>query len=301
MRQKPAPEDIHQGHQDPAGSMAGRKVRRDWLNRIPDYTLVKREHPEGEWEDEDWEDDLDSDEEPDPMLSIPDDVEQDRADREQRRKRSLQNPELAQRAFSLEGHYLRGLATQFARMISKVAEDSADLPSQGDEEWDMAELARRRFTGRHIHQCRMKRERRSVAVVLDTSPSCSQQSRLFATLAMIAESLGDCELFEAPNFHISSRRVDGHWVDLERTKARKQPDYHWNFKGRVVIAFGDFDGLEVIAQASQEPGNKIYWFSCEERPMVLESMRDRFIRSYKGRYLPALNLKQMMKAMKRVR
>ncbi|HKI99290.1 MAG TPA: hypothetical protein VKB51_12530 [bacterium] len=228
-------------------------------------------------------------------LEIPDEVEQRRREEERKRRRGALNLGEAPQAFGLEGHYLRNLATRFARMISKVAEDSADLPSEGDEEWDMNELIRRRFTGRLIGQCRMTREKRKVAVVLDTSPSCEHQARLFGSIARIAEELGDCEIYDAPNFIIHSRKLDGEWEVLP------EAEREWQFKGRVVLAFGDFDGIDRICQASQVRGNRIYWFCCEERPSVLEHGRETFVKKFRGHYHPATHLGQLMNALRRVR
>ena len=229
-----------------------------------------------------------------PGLSIPPDVEK-LLDEERRRRLSTLNLSLAPQAFGLEGRYLRALAARFARMVSKVAEDSADMPTQGDDEWDLEELRTRRFTGRLVSQCRMTREKRKVAVVLDTSPSCEHQARLFGSVAQVAEALGDCELYDAPNFAIVARKLNEAWETLPELERE------WQFQRRVVLAFGDFDGIDRICKASQVRGNKIYWFSCEERPSVLDSQRDTFVKHYKGRYLPATNLAALMKAMGRVR
>jgi len=228
-------------------------------------------------------------------LDVPEEIEAQRREDETRKHRSVLNRDMAPQAFALEGHYLRNLATRFARMVSKVAEDSADLPMAGDDEWDYSELLRRRFTGRMIHQCRMTREKRKVAVVLDTSPSCEHQARLFGSIARIAEELGDCDLYDAPNFLIMAHKSGSDWTRLS------EHERQWDFQGRVVLAFGDFDGIDKIAKASAVRGNKIYWFSCEERPQVLEMHREEFLKTYKGKYFPATNLGQLFKAMGRVR
>jgi len=229
-----------------------------------------------------------------PGLSVPPEVEAKR-EKERRRRLGALNRSLAPQAFGLEGRYLRALAARFARMVSKVAEDSADMPTQGDDEWDLEELRTRRFTGRLVSQCRMTREKRKVAVVLDTSPSCEHQARLFGSVAQVAEALGDCELYDAPNFAIVARKLSDAWETLPELER------DWQFQRRVVLAFGDFDGMDRICKASQVRGNKIYWFCCEERPSVLESQRDYFVEHYKGHYLPAINLAALMKAMGRVR
>ncbi len=228
-------------------------------------------------------------------LDVPEEVETRRREERERDERTALNRHLAPQAFSLEGKYLRGLAARFARMISKVAEDSADMPAPGDDEWDLEELRMRRFTGRQVSQCRMTREKRKVAVVLDTSPSCEHQARLFGAVAQVAESLGDCELYDAPNFAISARKLGDDWETLPDVERE------WSFRKRVVLAFGDFDGIDRISAASRLRGNKIYWFCCEERPSVLESSREYFLKNYRGFYFPATNLNRLMHAMRKVR
>ena len=288
------------------------RIWRDWMEQIPDYARVRtprRGKPVGEettgMEGEadpspsPGEDTGDRAREGEPgdefALHIPDEVEAGHREDEEKRRRSTINLNLAPQSFSLQGHYLRNMAARFARMISKVAEDSADMPTQGDEEWDLNELLKRRFTGRLISQCRMTREKRKVAIVLDTSPSCSGQARLFAAIARIAEDLGDCELYDAPNFVITAHKSGEEWEQLG--EAEKE----WRFRGRVVLAFGDFDGIGRICEASALRRNKIYWFCCEERPEVLELNREQFVKDFKGRYFPANNPQQLMKAIARVR
>ena len=228
-------------------------------------------------------------------LSIPPEVAERLKQEEAEDLRHHHNVLMAPQAFSLDGRYLRGLASDFARMVSKVAEDSADLPVPGDDEWDYVALTQRRFTGRNIHQCRQTREKRKVAVVLDSSPSCAHQANLFAAVATVAEALGDCDLYDAPNFTIHAVKSGWEWERIPN------PEQGWDFKRRVVLAFGDFDGLDSICEASALRGNRIYWFSCEQRPETLEYGRERLLRDFKGHYMPANNLEQLMKAMRRVR
>jgi hypothetical protein len=229
----------------------------------------------------------------DTSLEIPGDIEQARQERE--KQGGAWNRFHAPRAFPLEGRYLRGLAARFARMVSKLAEDHADLPDDGDDEWDLNALVRRRFTGKLPNQCRMSRDKRKVVVVLDTSPSCAHQAKLFGSIAQIAEELGDCEIFDAPNFGIEARWETGAWINLP------QAGRDWPFRQRVVLAFGDFDGIEHICGASRQRGNRIYWFCCEERPPVLESQRENFVRNYKGKYFAANQIQQLMRQMGKVR
>ena len=231
----------------------------------------------------------------DTALHIPPEIEQARREAGQDEQRTPWNRFHAPRAFPLEGRYLRGLATRFARMVSKLAEDNADLPSDGDDEWDLNALVRRRFTGKLPHQCRMSRDKRKVVVVLDTSPSCAHQARLFGAVAQIAEELGDCEIFDAPNFGLESRWREGRWETLDAAERG------WPFRHRVVLAFGDFDGIDHICQASRQRGNRIFWFGCEERASVLEAGRETFVRQYKGKYFAANHITQLMRAMGRVR
>ena len=284
-----------------------RHIEREWLKRIGVYgpTVRNRHAPEGFDKPEDEEDrpeeisamDATPEENApesadDQHLNIPKDIAERLEREEDDQIAHERNIFDAPQAFSLEGRYLRRLASQFARMISKVAEDSADMPIQGDDEWDFAELTRRRFSGRSISQCRMTREKRKVAVVLDSSPSCLHQARLFGAIATVAEKLGDCDLYDAPNFSIISRKVKNRW--------ERMPEQEWNFAHRVVLAFGDFDGIFAICEASAKPGSRIYWFCSEERPHTLSAGK-RVLAEFKGTYLPANNMEQLMKAMRRVR
>lgn len=254
----------------------------------------------GDFEDADFNDGAfnDANEEDQPQenkLSIPEEVEREREEAEKKRFKGLPNPHLAPRAFGLEGRYVRALAGRFARMVSKVAEDSADLPVEGDDEWDFAELITRRFTGRMVSQCRMTREKRKVVIVLDTSPSCESQARLFAAVARIAEDMGDCELYDAPNFTLNAKKENQQWVRLPPSQTA------WDFKGRVVLAFGDFDGLQIICEASKQKHTKIYWFCSEERKSALELNRNYFVTHFQGHYFPAPEMHALMKAMAKVR
>jgi hypothetical protein len=245
----------------------------------------------GEGDDSDKSDEIPPD--LDLSLDIPDEVEQARKERE--KQGGAWNRFHAPRAFPLEGRYLRGLAARFARMVSKLAEDHADLPDDGDDEWDLNALVRRRFTGKLPNQCRMSRDKRKVVVVLDTSPSCAHQAKLFGSIAQVAEELGDCEIFDAPNFGLEARWETGRWEPLP------QAERDWPFRQRVVLAFGDFDGIEHICAASKQRGNRIYWFCCEERAPVLESQREFFVRQYKGKYFAANQIQQLMRQMGKVR
>lgn len=299
------------------------RVQRRWLRRIGRYVPGKKEpgqdtgtgEPDEAGEetalapgdgDEDGIELPDDDGEGEPVpgedageqnLSIPNEVAEERERQAQEDQQQEQhNPFYAPQAFALQGHYQRDMASRFARMISKVAEDSADFPTPGDDEWDIPELLQRRFTGRHINQCRMTREKRKVVVILDTSPSCLHQASLFRNIAVTAESLGDCELYDAPNFALMARKSGDVWEQLPTE------DRDWHFEGRVVLAFGDFDGIERICRATAvRAQNRIYWFSCEERPQVLEMQREVFVNQYHGHYLVTPDMQRLMRAMRRVR
>jgi hypothetical protein len=295
-------------------------VHRQWLRRIGRYVPGADPNeaprrgpgePDDAGEEQALTPDDDGEGEPQPMdmddpqagedageqpLHIPPEVAEQRAREAEQAEEGPRNPLHAPQAFSLQGHYQRGLATRFARMVSKVAEDAADFPAPGDDEWDIPELLQRRFTGRHINQCRMSREKRQVVVVLDTSPSCVHQARLFSNLAQVAEQLGDCELYDAPNFALMAHKRGDRWVALP------QDQRDWQFENRVVLAFGDFDGIERICKATaHRRGNRIYWFCCEERPLVLEQQRDYFVKHYRGHYAVTPDMQRLMHAMQRVR
>lgn len=163
-------------------------------------------------------------------------------------------------AFSLdlERARRRRLATTFSTVIGKIAEDLSGWPIPGDDEWDIPALMERRLSHRPLSHCRQSREKESVILILDTSGSCSYQAEFYAAISHIAAQQGDVEMFIAPNASIEGKYTPGKgWTRIAEYNA----GVDWQFMGRTIIFFGDFDGGDSVVEASRK--NKVFWFSCE--------------------------------------
>ena len=197
-------------------------------------------------------------------------------------------------AFDLARHRDRRLSQTLAVIISKIAEDLAGPPVEGDDEWDPDELMQRRLTRRPVHRCRCSRERVSVVLILDTSGSCLPQARFYSRLAEAAIKAGDVELYAAPNAGLIARRTSRGWQGLA--------DPAWFFSGRTIIFFGDFDGGDAVVEASWK--NKVYWF-CSEGGRY-PSMREHPWCSYplsrfRGRYMDCVDEDDFIPLWRKVR
>lgn len=159
-------------------------------------------------------------------------------------------------AIALQELRERRLQRAFATIVAKTAEDAASLPVEGDDEWDIESIMRRRLDHRPLWQCRQSRERERVVIVLDTSGSCYEQAEFFQRIANLAARLGDAEIYSAPNAVINNQLIAGEdrWVHAPYGA-------QWPFRRRVVLFFGDFDGGDSVVEAARE--NRVYWFSCE--------------------------------------
>jgi hypothetical protein len=156
-------------------------------------------------------------------------------------------------AFSLEQLRQRRLSTEFARVMAKIAEDLAGWPVEGDDEWSVPALMKRRLTCENIVECRQSREKDSIVVILDTSGSCLPQAKFYALIASAAVQAGDVDLYTAPNAGLNAEKTRLGWRKLE--------DGTWSFYRRTIIFFGDYDGGDTVIESSWD--NKIYWFSSE--------------------------------------
>ena len=167
--------------------------------------------------------------------------------------------------FDLDVSGNRRMATKFAVLLSKIAEDMTGEPEPGDEFWDVERLLNRRLSRENILNCKMSREKESIIMILDSSPSCSRQARFYSQLASIAALHSDVELYNAPNARL---------VEIYNRRKRKfvkcitpqdiMADVHeWSlFRNRVIIFFGDGDGQNILEKAADH--NKIYWFNYED-------------------------------------
>jgi hypothetical protein len=180
-------------------------------------------------------------------------------------------------AFYLEQLRQKRLSTVFARVLAKIAEDLAGWPVEGDDEWSVPALMKRRLTRENIAQCRQSREKESIVVILDTSGSCLPQAKFYAQIASAAVQAGDVELYTAPNAGLNAEKTRLGWRELENSS--------WTFYRRTIIFFGDYDGGDTVVESSWH--NKIYWFSSEGHrypSMILHPWCSYNIKHFNGKY-----------------
>lgn len=167
--------------------------------------------------------------------------------------------------FSLDLKGDRRIATQFARIISKIAEDYSGPLVEGNSVWDMNKLIYRKIDNRNIVHCKGDKEKQSVVLILDSSPSCSRYVDFYSEMAVIASKFDDIDMYDAPNARLvhrwnSSRNKFERFLTLDDVCN----DIHkWKlFKNRVILFFGDFDGYNIVLKNS--PNNRIFYFGTED-------------------------------------
>ena len=168
------------------------------------------------------------------------------------------------------------LNNAIANVFAKIAEDLTGEPVPGEDEWYMEDLLYRSCTRKPINKCKVDYERERLVLVLDNSPSCRRQATFFSSIATAALKLNDVEIYAAPNARMAA------WMNPKTSRYEDLPledtcDYithhaglysmeyalgHWlRWKSRVVVFFGDADGIEVLCNASRHV-RKLYWFNC---------------------------------------
>lgn len=197
-------------------------------------------------------------------------------------------------AFSLEFARHRRIVNTFALIISKIAEDLAGWPVDGDDEWSIQELMSRRLTLAPLSRCRQSREKESVVLILDTSGSCLPQAVFYNQIAGAAVESGDIELYAAPNAGLEARRDRRGWKAVEQRA--------WPFHGRTIIFFGDYDGGDAVVEASWR--NKVYWFCSEGTrypSMKLHPWCSYPFSFFRGVYYDCLNKEDFVRLLRKVR
>ena len=194
------------------------------------------------------------------------------------------NKEATDPAFIIKHVKKQRLNNAIATVFAKIAEDLTGEPVPGDDEWSMEELLYRAFTHKPINKCRVDYEKERLVLVLDNSPSCRRQATFFSSIATAALKLNDVEIYAAPNARMTAWMNPktgmyedlpledtcdyiGHHADLN------SPEFilgHWHrWKNRVVVFFGDADGVDVICNASRHV-RKLYWFNCMDPAYTLD-------------------------------
>ena len=197
-------------------------------------------------------------------------------------------------AFFLGRLRSRRVARTLAIIVSKIAEDLAGWPLEGDDEWNMEALMQRRITRRPLLECRQSREKESLILILDTSGSCLPQAKFYNSLAGAAVTAGDLELYAAPNAGLRARLTRNGWEPAS--------DVKWPFLGRTIVFFGDFDGGDEVVRASWK--NKVFWF-CSEGDrypsMDLHPWCKLSMREFRGHFHTCWNESDFIGLMKKVR
>jgi len=174
------------------------------------------------------------------------------------------NPSMPNK-LNLDGVKTRRLAVTLSRAISKIAEDSIGATIEGDDFWDTERLAMRSINKESIYKCRNSREKHNVLILLDSSPSCSNEAELYSQIASQCTQYGDVELYDAPNarlVHMYDNKRK-RFVEFLTVDDIKNDVHRWSmFKNRNIIFFGDFDG-DRIAFANTL-NNKVYYFCTED-------------------------------------
>ena len=170
------------------------------------------------------------------------------------------------------------LINAISTVFAKIAEDLTGEPIPGSDEWYMEDLLYRSCTHKPINKCKVDYEKERLVLVLDNSPSCRRQASFFSSVATAALKLNDVEIYAAPNARMtaSMNPKTGRYEDLP---IEDTCDYisnyadihsmefilgHWmRWRNRVVVFFGDHDGVEIICNASRHV-RKLYWFNCTE-------------------------------------
>ena len=200
----------------------------------------------------------------------------------------------------------RRLSGALAIMISKLAEDKSGEPIIGVDEWDIEELMMRSITKRNIYSCMQSRERENIVLVLDSSPSCSRTAILYGNIAYLASKLGNLDIYLAPNARITHKmniktRKYEKVFELPRDKAIihcEMDELHNFFNNRVILFFGDYDGVEQICESSVK--NEVYWLNNDYTDKYTH---DEYIgnKSFNGTMYEVHNRKDLINVIRKLR
>jgi len=177
--------------------------------------------------------------------------------------------------FNLDKKGIRRLSTDFARIISKIAEDNSGEVVDGSQIWDVDKLLSRRLDNRSLTHCKSKEELECLILILDSSPSCSRYAKMYSQIASIAAEFDDVDMFNAPNarilykYNIRKRKfVKCFSSDDVMNGADK-----WNyFKNRTILFFGDSDGVRIVAESTNN--NNIHWFTPLRSDIVQDDIKN---------------------------
>ncbi|GIV25779.1 MAG: hypothetical protein KatS3mg026_1471 [Bacteroidia bacterium] len=194
----------------------------------------------------------------------------------------------------------RTLQNTLTQLIDLLAEDLTGPPIPGDLCYHPEALAVRKIDKRPLSRCRYDRARDTLLFVLDTSDSCREYSAFLQKVAYAALRLGSVELWEAPN-----GRIVGYWTWDRHSQAPafyEQNHQHWPWRGRVLVFLGDYDGADLLIEASRH--NQVWWLCNEERHKELAEhplYEDRSLREFRGKILPVRNEGDLLRSIRKIR
>jgi hypothetical protein len=172
------------------------------------------------------------------------------------------------------------IATTFALLVSKVAEDMSYQRRPGDEFWDPRKIMRRQIDNRPLQHCKMDYTKRRLALLVDTSPSCTDEAVFYSKIASGAMLRDDIDIFLCPNGHIDAK------FDPEPMRfVTDERGPEWDLEGRTVLYFTDWDGREQLVAHSRDCN--LYWFDNCPPDQYWDSRTDRHRRvrlRYKGQH-----------------
>ena len=187
-------------------------------------------------------------------------------------KRYSVNDRTVNKSFELNMKILqkRRLANMLAIAVAKIAEDRAGEPVIGNDYWSVPELLNRVVSKQQLSSCKETREKEKIIIILDTSPSCEEQSAFYMDMAKSSCDLNDLEMYDAPNGFIvkeyDSKQKE--FIPIPRDISNVFSEWQM-FNGRTIIFFGDYDGHRIINKVVNH--NNIYWFN----PVYSEYRDDR--------------------------
>ena len=190
------------------------------------------------------------------------------------------NPNPVKSEFSLANLRNRKLGSTLALLFSKIAEERMGEKIIGSDKWDIEQIMFRRISKKLITNCRYKRERQKVIIMLDSSPSCSRMANLYSQISTEACKYEDVELYDAPNGYAHSKYCSSERKFVSLSDDEIDLTYLWSgFEDRTIIYFGDTDALRSIKSAYKT--NEVHWFFQAQRNYGdLKQQTDRIRREY---------------------
>ena len=104
------------------------------------------------------------------------------------------------------------------------------------------------------------RERESIVLLLDSSPSCENLSSMYSNISTYAAGFGDIDIYDAPNGGVTKYYCRKSRKFVELPASERCRNWSYLFKNRKIIFFGDFDGISNLKEKHKRVRNKVYHF-----------------------------------------